>query len=236
MTAEQNQKKTAGEFAATLVKSGMNVGLGTGSTAEWATRKIGELLRDGHLRDVRGVATSKATELLALHEGITLMQDDFPQSLDICIDGADAVDRKGDLIKGGGGAMLREKIVAEASLRRVIVVTEDKLCENLLAHTKLPIEVCPFGWQWTAARLERLGGRITLRADRENQVVQTDQGNFILDGQFPQEQELRSLAQEIRAIPGALAHGLFLNLADLVVIGENEQVRTWMPKASGESS
>src|SRR5262245_25529147 len=156
-------KQAAAERAVDFVQSGMVVGLGTGSTAIFATRRIGALLRDGTLREITGFATSKATEDEARKLGIPLLGDDLPRSIDLTIDGADEVDPSLNLIKGGGGALLREKIVAEASRREVIVVDESKLSPALGTRWALPIEVLPFGWRSQARFLEALGCQPTVR-------------------------------------------------------------------------
>jgi ribose 5-phosphate isomerase A len=213
-------KQIAAERAVGLVQSGMVVGLGTGSTAIFATRRIGALLRDGTLRDVIGFATSKATEDEARALGIPLLGDDLPRPIDLTIDGADEVDPQLDLIKGGGGALLREKIVAEASRREVIVVDESKLSPALGTRWPLPVEVIAFGWRSQARFLEELGARVTVREAARGTPFRTDQGNLILDCAFGPIADKQALAQRLGARPGIVEHGLFLGLAtDLIVAG-----------------
>jgi ribose 5-phosphate isomerase len=139
-------KQQAGEAATAVVESGMVAGLGTGSTAIFATRHIAERLRSGDLKDIVAIATSRATDTAARELGIPMLSDDIPRSIDITIDGADEVDPSLDLIKGGGAALLREKIVAQASQRQVIVVDESKLSPGIGTHWALPVEVLEFGW------------------------------------------------------------------------------------------
>jgi ribose 5-phosphate isomerase A len=213
-------KQIAAERAVELVQSGMVVGLGTGSTAIFATRRIGALLRDGTLRDVISIATSKATEDEARALGIPLLGDDLPRPIDLTIDGADEVDPQLDLIKGGGGALLREKIVAQASRREVIVVDESKLSPALGTRWPLPIEVIAFGWRSQARFLEEIGARVTVRQDAHGAPFRTDQGNLILDCAFGPIAEKQTLAERLGARPGVVEHGLFLGLAtDLIVAG-----------------
>ena len=215
-------KQAAAERAVDFVQSGMVVGLGTGSTAIFATRRIGVLLRQGTLRDVTGFATSKGTEDEARKLAIPLLGNDLPQAIDVTIDGADEVDPQLNLIKGGGGALLREKIVAEASRREVIVVDDSKLSAVLGTRWALPIEVMVFGWRSQARYIEALGGRVVVRQDAAGAPFRTDQGNLILDCAFGPIAQPQELAQRLAARAGIVEHGLFLGLAtDLIVAGKD---------------
>jgi ribose 5-phosphate isomerase A len=215
-------KQAAAERAVEFVKSGMVVGLGTGSTAIFATRRIGALLRAGTLRDVVGIATSKATEDEARALGIPLLSEEVPRAIDVTIDGADEVDPHLDLIKGGGGALLREKIVAQASQREIIVVDESKLSPVLGTRWALPVEVMQFGWRAQARYIESLGGRIVVRQGRDGNPFHTDQGNLILDSNFGPLTDPGSLADRLAARAGIVEHGLFLGIAtDLIVAGSD---------------
>ncbi len=220
---EQNHfKKEAAEHAVTYVKSGMIVGLGTGSTAIFATQRIAELLHRGELRNIRALATSKAVWEEAIKLGIPLLADDIPQEIDLTIDGADEVDPKLNLIKGGGGALLREKIVAEASHREIIIVDESKLSPQLGTRWALPVEVLPYGWQSQARYLSSLGAIVTLRREHYGSVVRTDQDNLILDCNFGPITDPQGLAEKLSARAGIIEHGLFLNLTrDVIVAGFN---------------
>lgn len=215
-------KQAAAERAVELVRSGMVVGLGTGSTAIFATRRIGALLRAGTLRDVTGFATSKATDEEARRLGIPMLGDELPKAIDLTIDGADEVDPHLDLIKGGGGALLREKIVAQASSREIVVVDESKLSPVLGTRWALPIEVMPFGWRSQARFIELLGGRIVVRQDAQGAEFRTDQGNLILDCAFGPIARPQELAQRLADRAGIVEHGLFLDIAtDLIVAGKD---------------
>ena len=208
-------KRQAGELAAGLVESGMVVGLGTGSTAIFAVRRIAERLRIGELRGIVAVATSSATDVAARELGIATLSEDIPRGIDLTIDGADEVDPAMDLVKGGGGALLREKIVAQASRREVIVVDGSKLSPRLGTHHALPVEVLEFGWRSQARFLERLGASVT---PRDKGVYRTDGGNMILDCRFGAIEDARSLAGELEARAGIIEHGLFLGLARDVIV------------------
>ena len=198
----------------------MVVGLGTGSTAIFATRRIAARLRDGDLRDIVAIATSRTTEASARALGIPLMTDDIPCEIDLTIDGADEVDPALDLIKGGGGALLREKIVAQASRRVVIVVDGGKLSPQLGTHWKLPVEVIEFGWRAQVRFLESLGAAVTPRMV-DSGAFRTDQCNMILDSWFGPIADPGGLAGILDARAGIAGHGLFIGLAsDVIVAGE----------------
>ncbi|HHY58448.1 MAG TPA: ribose-5-phosphate isomerase RpiA [Chloroflexi bacterium] len=213
-------KREAGEYAVRFVESGMVVGLGTGSTAIHAVRRLASLLSEGALRDVVGFATSTAT----LHEaealGIPLLTEDLPREIDITIDGADEVDPAFNVIKGGGGALLREKIVAQASRRLVIVVDERKLSPQLGVAWPVPIEIMRYGYASQVRFLEALGGQVDLRLTADGQPFVTDNGNWIVDVHFGPIHDLDDLARQLEGRAGIVEHGLFLHLAtDLVVAG-----------------
>lgn len=214
-------KQLAGERAVEFVQSGMTVGLGTGSTAIFATRKIGELLQRGELKDITAIATSRQTDEEARKLKIPMMDDSLPHPVDLTIDGADEVDPYFQLIKGGGGALLREKIVAQASARLVIVVDESKLVERL-GKFPLPIEVLNFAWRSQAQYIESLGAKVSVRKHSDGTTYLTDSGNLILDSSFGSIPDPRALALKLGGRAGIVEHGLFLGIAtDLIVAGEN---------------
>jgi len=212
-------KQQAGAQAAALVQSGMVIGLGTGSTAIFATRRIAERIRTGELSGIVAIATSRVTDSAARELGIPMLTDDIPRGIDLTIDGADEVDPALDLIKGGGGALLREKIVAQASRREVIVVDETKLSPRLGTHWALPIEVLEFGWRAQTRFLESLGAAVTPRV-RDGAVYRTDSGNMILDSGFGPIADISALARVLDARAGIIGHGLFIGIAqDLIIAG-----------------
>jgi ribose 5-phosphate isomerase A len=217
-------KQQAGEAAAALVESGMVVGLGTGTTAIFATRQIGERLKSGNLRKIVAIATSKATEVAARDLGIPLVADELPSDIDITIDGADEVDPAFDLIKGGGGALLREKIVAQATKRQVIVVDESKLSPKLGTHWALPIEVIEFGWKSQSRFLSGLGATVVPRVSGSG-LFRTDSGNMILDCNFGPIVDAHALAAKLSARTGIVEHGLFLDIAQDVFVAGADGVR-----------
>ncbi len=213
-------KRAAAERAvADEVRSGMVVGLGTGTTAIHATRRIGALLADGTLRDVVGVPTAVETADEARRVGVPLLTDAVPWEIDVTIDGADEVDPSFDLIKGGGGALLREKLVAQSSAREVIVVDDSKCTERLGTRFALPVEVVDFGLATTRTAIERLGARPVLRGDEDPaSAYRTDQGNLILDCHFGPIEDAEALAAELTSHAGVVEHGLFLGLVSALVV------------------
>jgi ribose 5-phosphate isomerase A len=217
-------KQQAGEMAAGLVESGMVVGLGTGSTSIFATRRIAERLRAGEISGIVAVATSHATDAAARALGIPMLANDIPRGIDLTIDGADEVDPAMGLIKGGGGALLREKIVAQASRREVIVVDESKLSPRLGTLRALPVEVLEFGWRSQARFLESLGAVVTPR-HRGDEPYRTDGGNMILDSRFGPIADAPALAAKLEARAGIIEHGLFLGLAQEVLVAGPRGVR-----------
>ncbi len=217
-------KRQAAERAVELVEAGMVVGLGVGSTAIWAVRAIGRRLHEGDLRGILGVPCSLAVEAAARQLGIPLITLEERPVVDLTIDGADEVDPQMNLIKGGGGAFLREKIVAQASRREVIVVDKSKLVPSLGTRCPLPVEVVPFGWRTQALYLESLGAAVTLRM-AGGEPFRTDQGNYILDARFGPIERPALLAARLQERAGIVEHGLFLDLATDLIMAGPEGVR-----------
>jgi ribose 5-phosphate isomerase A len=224
------EKQQAADRAVACVTSGMLVGLGAGSTAVLATRRLGQLLRDGRLRDIVGFPCSSVIEAEARALGIPITLDP-PGAIDLTIDGADEVDPDLNLIKGGGGALLHEKIVAQASLREIIIVDESKLSPALGTHWPLPVEVIPFGWHSQLRFLESLGARVTVRQESDGVPFKTDQGNLILDCAFGPIRQAAALAARLKARAGIVEHGLFIGLATEVIVAGADGVRHLTPKA-----
>ena len=220
MADSETLKREAAERAVVFVRSGMVVGLGTGSTAVWAVRRIGALLADGQLQRIVGIPTAEVTAREAERCGVPLGSLDDHPSVDITIDGADEIDPALNLIKGLGGALLREKIVAAASRRLVIVADESKRVAQLAPRAPVPVEVIPFARRPVAGYLASLGGRVVAR-QRDGRPFITDEGNIILDCHFAGLTNPREMAQLIRTQPGVVEHGLFLGMAtEAVIAGE----------------
>lgn len=223
-------KRNAGVEAARLAKDGMVLGLGTGSTVYYFLKEISERIKNEGLR-VSGVATSLSTERLAKELGIPLTGLDEHPRLDLDIDGADEVDAELNLIKGGGGAHVREKIVARASELVAIVVDESKLSRRLGEKTPVPVEIIPFAVPLVSREISELGGRCRIRmAKGGKEPFRTDNGNFILDCDFGPIADPDALQTEIRSIPGVVDSGIFYHIADLVIVGTNSGTRVMRRK------
>ncbi|WGW02273.1 ribose-5-phosphate isomerase RpiA [Tropicibacter oceani] len=216
-------KFVAAKRAAEFVEDGMRVGLGTGSTAAWLVRCLGEMVREDGLK-IRGVPTSTRTADLARDVGIEVISLDEAKWLDLTIDGADEFDSNLSLIKGGGGALLQEKIVATASDQMIVIADAAKEVEHL-GSFPLPVEVIPFGWQTTQALIEEtmvsmdvMGRQTSLRMNGDRAFV-TDEGNHILDLHLGRIGNPRQMAMVLNQIPGVVENGLFIDICDQVVIG-----------------
>lgn len=232
--AAARHKQQAAERAVDLVKPGMIVGLGTGSTAVFAIRRIGALLRSGELRDVVGIPTSTASEAEARRAGVPLVELELSREVDVTIDGADEVTPALDLIKGRGGALLREKVVAQASRREVIVVDESKLSPRLGTRSPLPVEVLRFGWRSQVRFLESLGARVDPMSTTNGEPFVSDEGNLVLLCDFGPLSAPAELAACLAARAGIVEHGLFLGLAtDLIVAGASGVDQRLRPSAGG---
>ena len=219
-------KAAAGAQAAEAVTPGMKVGLGTGSTAAFFLKALGERIRRGELSGIVGVPTSLRTEREASELGIPLTTLEEAASLDLTVDGADEVDPKLDLIKGLGGALLREKMVAQATKRFVIIADDRKLVSRLGTRSPLPVEVTPFSWQSHLPFLEGLGARPILRTGVNGEPILTDNANYLLDCHFPRGiRDPWALEKGLTERAGIVESGLFLGMADEVLVGGDETVR-----------
>lgn len=226
LSPQDRAKRAAALKAAELVESGMSLGLGTGSTADFFTDAIGAKLKEGLA--VRGVPSSERTAKRAAALGIPLITLGDADGLDLVVDGADEIDPQGRLIKGGGGALLREKLVARDGAQVVIIADEGKLVPAL-GNFPLPIEIVAFGARRTLKRLETLFAErhvqtvaLKLRADKFGELFVTDGGNFIVDAALGTIPDPDALAKALKSEIGVVEHGLFIGLTDLVILGRED--------------
>ena len=220
----EETKKRAAECALELIRDGNIVGLGTGSTAKYAIEGLARLVKEG--LSVKGVPTSIATERMAREFGIPLLDLNEAGPIDITLDGADEIDPDFNMIKGGGGALTREKLVALASTKTVILVDESKIVSKLGQSRLLPIEVLPFSWSLSVRLLTDLGCTADLRRNTAGLPFVTDNGNHILDCAFGPIDYPGQLEKQIKLLPGVIESGLFIGIADSVVIGFEDRVET----------
>ena len=222
---EQNElKKLAGEEALKHIEDNMILGLGTGSTVEYTLRKLGQLVKDG--LEIQGIPTSIHTKRIAKEENIPLTTLDENPEIDVTIDGADEVDSCLNLIKGGGGALVREKIIAFNSKKVIIVVDDSKIVKCLGIDFPLPVEVVKFGWTSTKKTLEQFDCNVELREIMQGEPFITDNGNYILDCEFERIEKPEQLEVNMNCIPGVVDTGLFINLVDEVIVGGKQGVMT----------
>ena len=222
----ETQKKIAAEEATKSIESGMVVGLGTGSTVYYALLKLGDRIRGG--LDIVGIPTSAGTEKIAIAQQIPLTTLASHPNIDLTIDGADEVDPNLNLIKGGGAALVREKIIANASKKILIVVDESKVSRVLGTTFPLPVEIVRFGWEATQTEVNRICGESTLRlapARDRNQPLITDNGNYILDCHFDEIPAPEQIELQLNNIPGVVENGIFVNRADKIIIGTPSGIR-----------
>ena len=217
-------KKEAALKALRHIKSGMLVGLGTGSTARYLIEGLGEKLKRGELKSITAIATSKASDKQARDLGIT-MTELTGQSLDIAIDGMDEVDPQLNAIKGLGGALTREKIVESCAKTFILIGDETKTVRHIGEKAPIPVEVVQFGYQATQKKLESLGTRPILR-EKDGKPFITDNGNYILDCHITPPVDIYKLAQEVSSTPGVVEHGLFLDMAVLAYVATSQGVKT----------
>ena len=216
-------KKMAAEKAVEHVDNGMVIGLGTGSTVKYAIKKLGEMVNTG--LKIEGIPTSLRTKKLATEYDIPLVDLNDYTEIDLTIDGADEVDSHLNLIKGGGGALTREKIIAYHSKKEIIVIDEAKVVKKLGIDSPVPVEVTKYGWNATKKTLEELGCTAELRTIMD-EVYITDNSNYILDCDFGKINEPEALEKEINSIPGVIENGLFIDLVDEVIVGSKQGIIT----------
>jgi ribose 5-phosphate isomerase A len=217
-------KKIAGEKAVEHIEDGMIVGLGTGSTVEYTLRKLGTLVRDG--LKIKGIPTSIHTQRIAKGEQIPLITLEENPVIDVTIDGADEVDSNMNLIKGGGGALLREKVIAFNSKKVIIVIDDSKVVKALGIDIPLPVEVVKFGWTSTKKTLENFGCNVVLRKIMGEEPFITDNSNYILDCEFERIAEPEQFEVDLNNIPGVVENGLFIGLVDEVIVGGKQGILT----------
>ncbi len=215
-----NEKQLAGIKAASFVQDGMTVGLGTGSTVYWTILEIANMVKAGMM--IKGVPTSKNTEMLAREHGIPLMSLEDVTSIDLTIDGADELNEDLTLIKGGGGALLREKIIAYHSTHMIVVADSSKYVQEI-GEFPLPVEIASFGYTKTIETLKELGCRAVVRKENDSLFV-TDNGNYIVDCSFGKIHFPSTLHESINHIPGVVDNGLFIGYAQKAIIGQGDKI------------
>ncbi len=222
--ANDQEKEAAARASLDFIKDGYVVGLGTGSTAAYFIQLLSEKVKAG-LR-IRGIPTSIRSKELAQSLGIPLTTLDDCQDIDVTVDGADEVDPQLRLIKGGGGAMLREKIVASATKTMIVVADASKQVQRL-GKFPLPVEVIGFAQTLVAKKIAALGARVQVRADSSGQPYVTDEHHHILDCHFGEMQDPDRLAQQLSEMPGVVEHGLFINMASVALFAKGSEIVKW---------
>jgi ribose 5-phosphate isomerase A len=214
------EKRNAALAATEFIHNGMTIGLGSGTTVYWMIEILGNLIKNG--LEITGVPTSRKTEEWARKFAIPLISLAKVDEIHLTIDGANEVDGNLNLIKGGGGSLVREKIVGHFSHENIIIINQAKIHPEL-GSFPLPVEVVPFGWELTSKYIQRLGGRVVLRK-KHHQIFVTDNGNYILDCQFGSLKNPGALHHELKLLPGVVETGLFVDLTDKLIIGKNDSV------------
>ncbi|WP_010532063.1 ribose-5-phosphate isomerase RpiA [Lentibacillus jeotgali] len=223
MTNQNNAKKLAGEASLKYIENRMTIGLGSGSTVYWMIRKLGEHVQAG--LDIKGIPSSRQTQNWAEAFGVPLTDFSQARELDVAIDGADEVDDQWNLIKGGGGALVREKVIAAAARKFVVIVDESKLVSRLGAF-RLPVEILPFGWEVTAEKIAELSCDPVLRQKGDDSIFVSDNGNYIVDCDFGSINNPKALHQQMKQLTGVVETGLFPDMADEVIAGYPDQAKS----------
>jgi ribose 5-phosphate isomerase A len=219
--ANDEEKEAAAQASLRFIKDGQVVGLGTGSTAAYFIQLLGEQVKNG-LR-IRGIPTSDRSREQAARLGIPLATLDECQEIDVTVDGADEVDPELRLIKGGGGALLREKIVASAT-RQLVIITDMTKRVPVLGRFPLPVEVIKFAQAVVGKKIEALGAKVSLRREADGKPYLTDENNYILDCRFGEIGDADGLARELSDMPGVVEHGLFIGMASVVLVAKGSEV------------
>ncbi|MEO8072241.1 MAG: ribose-5-phosphate isomerase RpiA [Acidobacteriota bacterium] len=217
----EEEKFLAAAEAVKLIKDNQIIGLGTGSTTEFAVREIGKLVEKG--LKIKGVPTSNKTAELAKYLNIPLISLDEVDSIDLTIDGTDEFNADLNLIKGGGGALFREKMVARLTEKEVIIADSSKKVDVLGAF-KVPVEVVPIALNYAQKQIEKIGGTTKIR-EKDGKIFVTDAGNKILDADFGEIKEANDISEKLNAIEGVVCHGLFINLANMVIMSKGNEIK-----------
>ncbi len=234
MSDQEKLKAQAGEYAVKLIRNNMIVGLGTGSTVKYFMQGLAEKIQNSKLKNIKGIPSSRQTEKIARELNIPLTSFDEYQTIDITIDGADEVDPDFNLIKGGGGALLREKIMAQASKRFVIIIDESKYTSKLGSIFVVPVEVLPYALPLEMKFLKETGAKIKIRKLSNGAYFKTDQENYILDCNFSLIEDPQKLSEALNMRAGILEHGLFLSVSTDVIIATDHEVRHLTKGSSGK--
>ncbi len=216
----EEEKLLAAKEAVKLINDNQIIGLGTGSTAEYAVREIGKLIAES--LKIKGVPTSNKTEELAKSLNIPLITLDEVNSIDLTIDGTDEFDANLNLIKGGGGALFKEKMVARLTEKEIIIADSSKKVETLGAF-RVPVEVVPIAVNFARKQIEKIGGASKIR-ERNGKIFITDAGNRILDADFGEISDANDLSDKLNSIEGVVCHGLFINLANMVIMAKESEI------------
>ncbi|UJL45571.1 ribose-5-phosphate isomerase RpiA [Virgibacillus sp. NKC19-16] len=212
-----SDKKVAGEEAVSLIKNGMTIGLGSGSTVNWMLKSLSKRVKEG--LDIKGIPSSQKTERLAIELGVPLTDFSNADKIDIAVDGADEVDSGLNLLKGGGGSLVREKIIDAMAKELVVIVDQSKVVSHL-GEFSLPVEVIPFGWGVTSWNIADLGGVPSLRK-KDGSVFVSDNGNYILDCKFGKIDQPKNLHEQLKLMVGVVETGLFVEMTDKVIVARN---------------
>lgn len=216
----EKSKKLAGEASLEFIKDGMTIGLGSGSTVNWMLKGLEQKVREG--LDIKGIPTSLKTERMAKRFGIPLIDFSSVNKIDFAIDGADEIDLHFNLIKGGGGSLVREKLIDIEATEFIVIADESKLVSHLGTFS-LPVEVLPFGWQQTLARISRLGGNPKRRM-KDTEVFISDNGNYIFDCDFGKIEDPKKIHEQLKLLVGVVETGLFVEMVSKVIVGRNNHV------------
>ena len=219
----EEEKFLAAAEAVKLIKDNQIIGLGTGSTAEFAVREIGKLVEKG--LEIRSVPTSNRTAELAKSLNIPLINLDKVDSIDLTIDGTDEFDADLNLIKGGGGALFREKMVARLTEKEVIIADSSKKVD-ILGAFKVPVEIVPIAVYFVRKQIEQIGGTTRIR-EKDGKIFITDAGNQILDADFGEINDANDISEKLNAIEGVVCHGLFINLANMVIMAKGNEIKVF---------